>query len=226
MANEISPLETRVQRISLMKTGQGGEVNTAIATTAVGYPTLAAVGSLEGVAIGASIAGVDIPTTPAPTVVAMDEAAHTATMSGNATGTVVGTPLTFTNPSGGVAAGLDGAELRLYQSSYSPSVTSTQAAIGAAEASFPGYAPIVGAFSVGYIPPTNIPQAISQLLIWTPDDATTPQTIGGVWATDGTTILGIWPLNGAVALNSPADELAVVVADAYPAPGTLTQVRP
>lgn len=226
MGQQIYPLLTREDRIALATEGQGFQVKGVTGTTGASSPTLTAMGPLGGVAIGATVVGVGIPASPAPTVLALDDAAHTVEMSASTTSAHVGNVITFTNPASTILPGLQGAQMRLYLSSYGPNINTDYAALSAAQPVFAGYAAIVGVFTLGFIPPTNIPQSISQLLSWSPTDALAPVTIGGVWATDGTNVIGVWPLDQVVALNSPANELAVVCCDAFPAPGFLTQVRP
>lgn len=105
----IYPAYGRQQRIDLIVAGQGGLVNVLTGDTAAGNPGLTSMSGLVGVAIGATVAGTGIPTSPAPTVIAASDSAHTVTMSASATGTATGENITFTNPA---AVGFPGLERR------------------------------------------------------------------------------------------------------------------
>ena len=222
----IYPAYGRQQRIDLIVAGQGGLVNVLTGDTAAGNPGLTSMSGLVGVAIGATVAGTGIPTSPAPTVIAASDSAHTVTMSASATGTATGENITFTNPAAVGFPGLEGATIRLYKSTLSPSPATTLADLVAAECDFTGYAAKTLAVDTGYIDPTGAAIAESQLLVWVPTDAVTPNIVGGLWTDDGTGAMVIWPLAAPVSLAGPTNTLKVLALDSYPTPGSLIQVLP
>lgn len=111
---------------------QTGSATTVTATTSSASPNLTAVGDLTGVEIGATVTGTNIPSTPPTTVLSIDNGAHTAILSANATG--AGTEmLKFTNP--GLAIG---PEMGLYTNNFTP--TKDTLTTDFVEPTYPGYA--------------------------------------------------------------------------------------
>lgn len=66
--------------------------------TTAASTALTALGDMTGVEIGAVVTGANIVDTPPTTIVAIDNAANTGTLSQAATGAGVAEPITFTNP--------------------------------------------------------------------------------------------------------------------------------
>lgn len=102
------------------------------ATRTSGSPGLTAVGSLAGVNIGAVVTGTGIPSTPPTTVIAMDNAAHTVTLSANATASGTSN-LTFQNPGPASAP-----QMGLYTNNFTP--TPATLLTDFVEPTYPGYA--------------------------------------------------------------------------------------
>lgn len=202
----------------------GGPPRTITGTVTSTSPTVTATSSLAGVVIGSGISGAGIP--PGTTVLAVDSVGLTITMSANATGTHAGETITLT-PSVAPAAGLmNGATLRLYQSSLTPGAGTTLANLVAAEATFDGYAAKTLTMETGYINGANQAVAESGLAAWIPTGSVTPNSIGGAWTDDGTGAMEIFPLAAPVSLAGLATVLKIMVTDAYPTPGGLVQVLP
>lgn len=104
------------------------------ATTGASVNVTAA-GDLSGVSVGDVVTGLGIVTSPPTTVVALDNAAHTVTLSQAALGVHVGTPLTFTP----VPTPLP-TTLHLFKDSLSPNADTKEADFVLAECDFSGYA--------------------------------------------------------------------------------------
>jgi hypothetical protein len=103
------------------------------ATTGVSVNVTAA-GDLTGVAVGDVVTGLGIVTTPPTTVVALDNAGHTVTLSQAATGVHAATPLTFSPVPQPLPT-----SLHLFKDSLSPVPDTDEAAFIAAECDFSGY---------------------------------------------------------------------------------------
>lgn len=222
MADAIYPIYGAQKRIDLINQGTRSPI--VVTGTVAASTSLTALGDLTGVAIGAVVTGLGIVNSPPTTIVAMDNAAHTATLSQAGTGAHAATPLTFTNPT--APLGLNGGTLRLYQSTLVPGTQTTLADLVTAEATFDGYAAKTLVTDTGFINGNSQAVAESQLLVFIPTGSVTPNTIGGAWTDDGTGAMEIWPLLAPVSLAGPTNALKFVVTDAYPTPGSLIQVLP
>jgi hypothetical protein len=207
----VYPLQSRKNRESLITLGAGGPI-TVTGTTGASV-NVTALGSMVGVTIGAVVTGTDIVNSPPTTVVAIDNAAHTATLSQAATGVHTG-PLVFQNAS---VNGLNAGNFRLFASSYTPSVNTVLSDLTAIEATFTGYAPIVLAMTQGAVDGTGLPYSQSQLLKFVATDAVTPNQIYGWWVDDGTNVLEVQLFNNnPIPMATAGAELSGVLADSYP----------
>lgn len=207
----VYPLQSRKTRESLITTGAAGPLVLSV-TSATASPDLTAVAAAAGLAIGATVTAPSGPM--GKTVIAIDDAAHTATLSGNAG--ITGTQdFTFANPS--TPSGLTGKSFRLFKATYTPSVNTVLADLTEIEADFTGYAPITLAMTQGYVDGTSTPVSQSQLLKFLATDAVTPNQIYGWWVDDGTNVLEVQLFsNPPVPMASAGAELSGVLADSYP----------
>lgn len=152
--------------------------------------------------------------------------AHTtsgATLSGNATMAQVGAKLLIVDTTEKVSA-LDGAAFRLYKNTLTPDEATTLADLVAAEADYTGYVAQTLAMTPDMVNADGNYLAESDLHTFLPSDNVTPNTIGGMWADDGTGALVIWPLDAPKAV-SPTNPLKVVVFESYLPPGYEVQVN-
>jgi hypothetical protein len=222
MANAIYPLYGEIQRINILMFG--GPPLTLTGTVTSGSPTITAPSLTTGIVIGSKITGTAIPANT--TVIAVDSAVPSITMSANATGNHTAETLTLQPDNAPLAGLLDGATVRLYQSALTPGQGTTLANLVAAEATFDGYAAQTLAMDTGYINGANQAVAESQLLVWTPTGSVASNSIGGAWSDDGTGAIIIWPLDAPVSLAGPTTTLKIVATDAYITPGKTIQVLP
>lgn len=206
----VFPLPSRSARVNLFTNGASSNPLTVNATSTSGSPDLTAVGSLAGVAIGAVVVS---PLTPSgKTVVAMDDAAHTLTLSGNAG--ITGTEdFVFANPPNGLVT--NGKSFRLFKSDFTPTVNTVLADLTAIEADFSGYAAKTLTMTLGYIDGTSVPYAQSQLLSWVKSGAT-GNTVYGWWIDDGTNVIAVAKFDNLVALSTDGAELSGIFQDGYP----------
>lgn len=223
MVAAIYPIYGEQKRIDLLMTGSDPNTFTLVGDTHSNTTLDNLVGSMIGIAIGATITGAGIPANT--TLVALNDSANTGVLSQAATATATGVTFTITNPTSAFA-GLDGATVRLYRSTLTPGKGTTLANLVAAEATFDGYAAKTLTMDTGFINGAQQAVAESQLLVWTPTASVTPNTIGGLWSDDGTGAVIIWPLPAPVALAGPTTTLKVVATDAYETPGAALQVLP
>jgi hypothetical protein len=206
----VYPLQSRKNREYLIANGAGGPI-TVTGTTAAGTG-LTALGDMTGVAVGAKVTGTDIPNTPVTRLVAIDNAAHTATLSQAGTGISTG-PLVFNNP--GVNE-LNGQSFRLYKAAYTPTVGTVLADLTEIEADFTGYVAKTLTMTQGYVDPLSTPISQSQLLSFVATDAVTPNDIYGWFVDDGTIVLAAGKFNVTVPMAVAGAELSGVLADGYP----------
>jgi hypothetical protein len=103
--------------------------DTHTTTTIDGLPSLA------GVAVGDIVTGSGVPTSPATTVVALSDSAHTVTLSAATTSTLSATPITFTPVPSPLPA-----TLHLFKDTLSPTRDTIEADFVLAECDFSGYA--------------------------------------------------------------------------------------
>lgn len=115
---------------------QQGATIVTTAERVITSPDLPVTGSLAGVAVGAVASGLGIP--DGATVLALDDAAHTATLSGNATANeIAATPITFRNPT---TPGMQPSKVILFTNVISPSYKALTVG-DLVEATYDGYAP-------------------------------------------------------------------------------------
>jgi hypothetical protein len=169
------------------------------------------------VSIGDLITG---PGVPADThVVAMDDAAHTMTLSHATTSTVVGATLVATKTSG-----FNGHNFRLMKTSTPPAVNSVITDF--TEADFVGYSALPLVMTTGWIDGTGLPIAQSQLLAFLCSASTTPNTIYGWWVDDGVNVLMAALLDAPVGIASVGSEISGILRDSYPPGQGFVQVTP
>lgn len=217
----VFPLTSRQTRVGLFTNGTSPVPIAVTGTVAAASADVTALGSLAGVAIGAAV---NIPGgTAGRTVVAMDDAAHTMTLSGTAgaTGTV---SLTFLNPGGPLLT--QGANFRLFKSAYTPTVGTVLANLTAIEADFDGYAPKVLSMTLGYIDGTSVPYAQSQLLSFIKSAGVNTNSIYGWWIDDGTDVIAVGVYNIIVPMTNTGSELSGIFADGYPTGSGWTPLIP
>jgi hypothetical protein len=114
--------------------------------------------------------------------------------------------------------------VRLFQNAASISVDSV---IGDfVEATFDGYAAKVLTLSLGYVDPSGLPVAQSQLLTWLMTGAVTPNTVYGYWIDDGVDVLMCALFDAAIGMAAAGAEISVVLQDSYPPGKGAIQVTP
>jgi len=206
----VFPSASRSARVDLFTNGGSAQPKTVNGTVAAASADITGLGDMSGVAIGSAVT---IPGgTAGRTVVAIDNAANTATLSGTAgaTGTVA---LVFTNPPGSLRT--QGGSFRLFKSDYTPTVGTVLSDLTAIEADFTGYSAKTLAMTLGYIDGTFIPYAQSQLLSFIKNGAT-GNTVYGWWIDDGTNVIAVAKFNVNVPLVNDGSELSGVFQDGYP----------
>lgn len=207
----VFPLVSRQARVSYFTNGTSPDPILVSGTVATASPDVTAVGSLAGVAIGAAV---NIPGgTAGRTVIAMDDAAHTLTLSGNAgaTGTVT---LGFTNPGGLLRT--QGSTFKLFKSAFTPTPATTKADLDAIESSFDGYVEQTLAMTQGYVDGISVPYAQSQLLSFIKAAGVNTEDVYGWWIDDGTNVIAVGVFNIVVPMSTTGAELSGVFADGYP----------
>lgn len=135
-----------------------------------------ALGDASGVAIGDIVTGTGIVNSPATTVVAIDNAAHTLTLSQAATGVHVADSLTFTPVPSPLPS-----TLHLYKDSLSPSRNSVEADFIAAECDFSGYAPVDLTYGPPGIDSNQNGVAISNRAEFQNTTGLAGNSVGGCW---------------------------------------------
>jgi len=204
-------LPARSARVDLVTNGGAAQPASVAMTTTSSSPNVTAVGDLTGVAIGSTVVGTGIPVNT--TIVAMDDAAHTATLSNNATasGSITAT---VTNPGGELRT--QGASFRLFTTNYTPTVNSDLAALVAIEADFDGYAAKTLTMTLGYVDGTSVPYAQSQLLSFVKAAGVTVNDVTGWWIDDGTNVIAAGKFNVTVPMATTGAELSGIFQDGYP----------
>lgn len=210
MLSPVINLVARSARMDLITNGGAAEPLVIVATTGVSV-TMTAVGDLEGVAIGATVTGTDI--LAGTTVVAMDNAAHTVTLSQAATG-IATSNKTFTNPGGVLRT--QGANFNLFQTDLTPGTSMVLADYTAAVATFDGYSAKVLTMGLGYVDGTKNAFAQSQLLSFIKAAGVNTQNIYGWWIDDGTNVIMAAKFNAPIAMVDTGAEISGVFADGYP----------
>jgi hypothetical protein len=210
MLSPVVTLVARSGRVDLITNGGASEPLTINATTGASV-TMTAVGDLTGVSIGATVVGTDVPA--ATTVVAMDNVAHTVTLSQAATGVHTGAYV-FSNPGGLLRT--QGANFNLFQTDINPAVGLDLATLTAGVATFDGYAAKTLSMTLGYIDGTSTPFAQSQLLSFVKAAGTNNQNIYGWWIDDGTNVIMAAKYNAPIAMATTGAEISGVFADGYP----------
>lgn len=216
----IIPLLYRIIRLGLLS--RFLPTITVTGTTAVST-ALTALGDLTGVAIGDVVTGTDIPTSPPTTIVAMDNAAHTGTLSQAATGVHTG-PLVFTPPLTTTW------KLRLGAVNRSLNDQVTLADLTPEEATFDNYPAggIAVTWTPGYIAPGDVPSNESQLFqfIMTLNPAVVTNTIYYWWIDDGTNVIMCQSFEIPVPMAVFGAALKMLVEDSYPPGLPAVQVVP
>lgn len=204
-------LPARSARVDLVTNGGAAQPLTVSMTTTSASPDVTAVGSLIGVSVGATVVGTGIPANT--TIVAMDDAAHTATLSNNATAS--GTHnMTVTNPGGELRT--QGASFRLFTTNYTPTVNTVLADLTAIEATFDGYAAKTLSMTLGYVDGTSVPYAQSQLLSFIKTAGVNVNDVTGWWIDDGTNVICAGKFNVTVPMATTGAELSGIFQDGYP----------
>lgn len=214
--------DSRDGREEVLSTDDGLSLTIMVTSTSAS-PDLTAVGDMSGLAIGATVVS---PSGPAgKTVIAMDNAAHTATLSGNA-GVSATENWVFMNPSGTLIA-LQGKTIHLYASSFSPAVDNVAADFDAAEITFSGWTPPAGVWDAGVVDVSGRAVGESQTIIARPDSTLVSEvSIGGLYVKDGTGGAVWWQLDGPVILSDTTTVLKVMLTDTYPTAGQVIQILP
>lgn len=137
MLQQIAGAQTREGNVQLLEELLDFPAPLVVIGTVAASPSLTALGDLSGVAIGDVITGLGIPTSPPTTVIAMDNTAHTATMSQAGLGAHAATPLTFTPVPSPLPQ-----TVHLYKAAFSPTPANVEADFIAEECTFSGYAAV------------------------------------------------------------------------------------
>ncbi len=210
----VYPLVSRQARVGRFTNGTSPVPLLVTGTVSTASPDVTALGSLAGVAIGALVL---VPGgSQVRTVVAMDDAAHTMTLSGNAgaTGTL---QLSFFDQGGTLLT--QGGNFRLFKSAFTPTPATVLADLTPIESTFDGYAPKVLTMTLGYIDSLSQPYAQSQLLSFIKAMGSNNESVYGWWIDDGTNVIAVGVFNIVVPMSTTGAELSGVFADAYPNPG-------
>lgn len=207
----IIPLAAKQARLGRLTNGR--EPLTVVGTTASGSPGLTALGSMAGVAVGAVAVGAGIPA--ATTVLAVDDVAHTATLSANATATHAAENIVFTNP-----AFPGPLKFRLGKANTPIADDIVLATLVAQEATFDGY-PAGGwtlSFTPGYITSENVPSNESQMIASIMATAGVTNLIWNWWIDDGVTVWMASPFatDVGIPMNRVGAALKLMVEDSYP----------
>lgn len=147
-----------------------------VTATVAASTAVTAAGDLTGVAVGDIVTGLGISNSPATTVVAMDNAAHTITLSQAGLGAHAATPLTFT----AVPSPLP-TTLHLFKDSLSPSVTSVESDFVAAECDFSGYSPAALTYGPAGIDSNGNGVSFASRVEFQNSDGSTGNSVGGGW---------------------------------------------
>ena len=137
MLQQLAGLPTQEGSVQLLNELLAFPAAVVVSATVAASTAVTAAGDLSGVAVGDIVTGLGIVTSPPTTVVALDNAAHTVTLSQAGLGAHVDTPLTFTPVPSPLPS-----TLHLYKQEFSPSSTSVEADFIAGECTFSGYAPV------------------------------------------------------------------------------------
>jgi hypothetical protein len=146
-----------------------------IGTTGVSV-TMTAMGALAGVAIGDVVTGLGIVTSPPTTVVALDDGAHTVTLSQAALGIHVGQPYLFT-PS----PVMPPTTLHLFKDSFSPTARSVEADFLGGECDFSGYAPSLLTFGAAGIDSNGNGLSYADRVEFQNSTGAVGNGVGGAW---------------------------------------------
>lgn len=209
-------------REAVMSSDDGLELTIA-ATSTSGSPDLTAVGDMTGLAVGATV--VTPSAAAGKTVVAMDNAAHTATLSGNA-GLSATQNWVFQNPAGTLIA-LQGNTIHLYASTFSPGINNTAADFDTNEVTFAGWTTPAGVWDSGLVDANGRALGESQMVVARPSGVLSPAVmIGGAYVKDGSGGAVWWPLDAPVTLTDTTTVLKFMLTDTYPTPGNVVQILP
>jgi hypothetical protein len=162
-----------------------------IATTGASVNVTAA-GDLSGVAVGDVVTGTGIVASPPTTVVALDNAAHTVTLSQAALGVHVAEPLTFTPVPSPLPT-----SLHLYKSSFSPSASSVEADFQMNECTFSGYAAAALAYGSAGLDANGNGVSFATRVEFQNSTGVVGDSVGGAWLSVQT-VPGVTPTNASV----------------------------
>lgn len=209
----LSPIFTlgaRQGRVNAFTYGPPGSVSLAMTTTSAS-PDVTAVGDMLTVSIGSFVTGAGIPV--GTTIIAMDNSAHTATLSHPATASA---SITATVTGSGGPLLTQQQNFRLFKDGFNPSVGMVLADLAAVECDFDGYDGKVLNMTIGYVDGTSTPFAQSQLLSFIKSAGVNANNVGGWWIDDGTNVICAAKYNITVPMATTGAELSGVFQDGYP----------
>lgn len=211
MAQPTPIITLAAKQARLNRLTNGREPIVVVGDTTSADATLSSLASLAGVAIGAAVTGAGIPDDT--TVLQLQDTAHTAELSANATASAADVSFTFTNPAyPGPLKFRIGKEPRVLDDAV------TRAELAAEECDLADY-PSGGyplTFTPGYITEERVPSNESQMiqLIIADDDPT--NTLYYWWIDDGTTVIMCASFELPIPMARVGAAFKAMIEDSYP----------